>query len=446
MSNKTKSRHRSKHVIITNEGGQPIDKKTKQLLFHECTIFPIRQTFLKDYESFTEQKANQLLEKYIKRRRSKCTAYFLIDRIRIEKKSGLTNPFRKDVTYREMKHFFVFPNHPEEFMICVVNEVNGKRSYESFGCNSIEDVNSICDLTYRASIDKQNILRDLTPLRLVSIFPDPNDELFMNTDQLGSRPQPKQDQSNHTSTVGRRMQYSPNDRKDITKQANHINNFYSQKDHLTETYSKSNYNSVIPFDFRAQNQKSTNDLSNSNQNSVDAHVSKAITIHKDMEEPVTHTVLKSNAHFISPVQDRQSKYRDPNFNNVKNPGLKKTQSLTILYGPENVSPNFSLQDESEPQSIRTVQPFQYELHPSYPNGDSRTSSYQTTQEEPKLERKIIIERSPQMESNNLRNQELRKAGSHLDVRHGNEVTYINSNPTSGAYVNENGPVYMFVIR
>ncbi|VDP97738.1 unnamed protein product [Trichobilharzia regenti] len=148
-----------------------IDRKTRQVLFFECDLSCIKQTFLKRSEKFTEQRANHLLEKYIqKHRKTRCTAYFLIDRIRFQRRRPIDiRPFRKEVIYREIKHFFVFPNYPEVFMICIVDENKNKRSYESFECTSSDIVSTVCGLTYKASIDTHNILRDTLSIRQISI-------------------------------------------------------------------------------------------------------------------------------------------------------------------------------------------------------------------------------------------------------------------------------------
>ncbi|TNN20086.1 hypothetical protein EWB00_005449 [Schistosoma japonicum] len=140
---------------LMQESWKCIDQKTRQVLFFECNLQLIKQIFLKNSEKFTEQQAINLLEKYVeKRRKSKCTAYFLLDRIRFQQKKSIgIKPFRKEVIYREIKHFFVFPNYPHLFMICIVDESKHKRSYELYQCINYNDVCTVCNLTYKASID-----------------------------------------------------------------------------------------------------------------------------------------------------------------------------------------------------------------------------------------------------------------------------------------------------
>ncbi|CAH8627429.1 unnamed protein product [Heterobilharzia americana] len=163
------------NVTKTDEicGNKTIDRKTRQVLFFECSMDFIQQTFLRKSEKFNEQRATQLLEKYKQRHRKiKCSAYFLIDRIRFKRKRPIgIRPFRKEVIYREIKHFFVFPNYPEVFMICIVDENKNRRSYESFQCANSDTVSTVCCLTYKASIDVNNILRDTLSIEQISVSP-----------------------------------------------------------------------------------------------------------------------------------------------------------------------------------------------------------------------------------------------------------------------------------
>ncbi|KAK4475191.1 hypothetical protein MN116_002272 [Schistosoma mekongi] len=102
--------------------------------------------------------------------KSKCTAYFLLDRIRFQQKQFIgIKPFRKEVIYREIKHFFIFPNYPELFMICIIDESKHKRSYELYQCINYNDVCTVCNLTYKASIDMYNILHEKIPLRHITL-------------------------------------------------------------------------------------------------------------------------------------------------------------------------------------------------------------------------------------------------------------------------------------
>ncbi|KAH9592333.1 hypothetical protein MS3_00004296 [Schistosoma haematobium] len=153
--------------INNHTSNQFIDYKTRQLLFFHCHLKLIKQIFIKNNETFNETYANYLLNKYLnKHRKSKCIAYFLIDRIRFKQYKNVIyiKPFRKEIIYREIKHFFIFPNYPQLFMLCIINENNNhnhnKKSYELYQCMNYNDVSIVCHLTYKASINLYHTLHD----------------------------------------------------------------------------------------------------------------------------------------------------------------------------------------------------------------------------------------------------------------------------------------------
>lgn len=165
------SNSRGKCRTIQSDGGQLIDLKTKQLLFFECEIETVKQVHLRSNEEFSQEGANTVYEKFYRRRQSKCTLLCLTDRIRLAKRGALgSSPFRKQLMYREIKHFFVFPSNPGIFMLCTVDDKRMRKAYELYRCKP-EDVTTISDLTYKASIDPQHVLRESENSRRMSLSP-----------------------------------------------------------------------------------------------------------------------------------------------------------------------------------------------------------------------------------------------------------------------------------
>ncbi|CAI2735093.1 unnamed protein product [Schistosoma spindalis] len=158
---------------INDESNKIIDYKTRQLLFFQCHLKLIKQIFIKNNEKFNETNANYLLNKYInKYRKLKCIAYFLIDRIRLKRYKNLIyiKPFRKEIIYRDIKHFFIFPNYPQLFMLCIIDEYNNnKKSYELYQCINYNDVSVVCNLTYKASINIYNTLYNTISLKEINL-------------------------------------------------------------------------------------------------------------------------------------------------------------------------------------------------------------------------------------------------------------------------------------
>ncbi|CAH8564161.1 unnamed protein product [Schistosoma turkestanicum] len=208
---------------------QNIDQKTRQVLFFECDLQLVKQTFLKNNEKFTEQHATHLLEKYIRRRRkSKCTAYFLTDRIRFQQRKVIgIKPFRKEVIYREIRHFFVFPNHPEVFMICIVDENKDKRSYELYQCIDYNAVGTVCNLTYKASIDTFNTLHETIPLKWITLTSTSPPTIKHYTRQDNEYPEWNRPLNEIHRNVNRRTDFVKPSENIVTDK---INNHYRQND------------------------------------------------------------------------------------------------------------------------------------------------------------------------------------------------------------------------
>ncbi|KAF6770420.1 hypothetical protein AHF37_10549 [Paragonimus kellicotti] len=153
---RSRSRKLSSYPV---EGNQLVDAKSKQLLFKEFELSTMGRTVLKGNETFTEGTAISLLEMHLKKKKKTGMVNFLVDRIRFGKKSGSGSaPHREYLTYREIKQCYQFPTYPAIFMLCVDEESSGKRSYETYMCNSQEDADMIIDLIRRATSDPQFLL------------------------------------------------------------------------------------------------------------------------------------------------------------------------------------------------------------------------------------------------------------------------------------------------
>ncbi|TGZ62924.1 hypothetical protein CRM22_007177 [Opisthorchis felineus] len=143
-----------------------LDQKTKQLLFFECHVCILGRVALHRDEQFSQAKADVVMKRLHSKRQSHCIAYFLEDMIRFRKTKLLgAHPARNFVTYRAIKHVFLFEDKPDTFMLCIDNGRSIKKTYEAFKCKSREDVLAICELIYKASLDSDYRLRDVTPIR-----------------------------------------------------------------------------------------------------------------------------------------------------------------------------------------------------------------------------------------------------------------------------------------
>ncbi|VDP67024.1 unnamed protein product [Echinostoma caproni] len=160
--------HGSWSSANTNESSQ-LQRRTQQLLYFECDVYTISRTLLRAFEDFSEERANMLFEKYSRKKVNRSVAHFLIDRISFQRKGAFgSKPFRKEVTYREIKYFFAWSVRPEYFMFCVADEKMRRKSYEIYRCDNTQDVHSICAFVYRATNDSQFILRNELPVDVIS--------------------------------------------------------------------------------------------------------------------------------------------------------------------------------------------------------------------------------------------------------------------------------------
>ncbi|THD27482.1 hypothetical protein D915_001694 [Fasciola hepatica] len=187
----------STHTVDSSQTQQ----RTQQLLYFECDVYTISRTLLRAYEDFSEERANQLFEKYARKKVNRSVAHFLIDRISFQRKGAFgSKPFRKEVTYREIKYFFAWSARPEYFMFCVTDEKMRRKSYEIYRCDSVQDVHAICAFVYKATNDTQFILRNELPVDVISqSLNDIDGSLLSIEDALGGTMSSRNNSLTHLS-------------------------------------------------------------------------------------------------------------------------------------------------------------------------------------------------------------------------------------------------------
>ncbi|KER23326.1 hypothetical protein T265_08771 [Opisthorchis viverrini] len=154
----------SKDVELNPLVNQPVDKKSKQVVNKEIPVAQLGRTKLKDSEAFNDRTANNLLDKHLKKKGKPSPVFFLVDRMRFKKKGH-----HEYLNYREVHSFHKFANHPNVFMLFVIEEKKGKRSYETYSCNNSADVQCIRDMIGTIQDDPKRLLQGLGPVRVVSL-------------------------------------------------------------------------------------------------------------------------------------------------------------------------------------------------------------------------------------------------------------------------------------
>lgn len=112
------------------------------------------------------QKAEVVMNHLHKKRQSHCILYCLEDSLRFAKSKAFSaQPLRNFVTYKAIKHIFIFREKPDVFMLCIDSGQSNKRTYEAYKCKRKEDVFTLCEMTFKASKDPEFKLRSSVPLR-----------------------------------------------------------------------------------------------------------------------------------------------------------------------------------------------------------------------------------------------------------------------------------------
>ncbi|CAH8673127.1 unnamed protein product [Schistosoma bovis] len=329
--------------INNHESNQFIDYKTRQLLFFHCHLKLIKQIFIKNNETFNETYANYLLNKYLnKHRKSKCIAYFLIDRIRFKQYKNVIyiKPFRKELIYREIKHFFIFPNYPQLFMLCIINENNhnnhnhnNKKSYELYQCMNYNDVSTVCHLTYKASINLYHTIHD--PITLNHLLRNNNNDNNNNHYYYNSKHQFNYSTFNNS----------------LNQTNNHLNVIKSIKqiDHpIVKNNSNLNLNSNLII-------HNSNDYSINNNNNNDNN--NYYLIRKGSIKSTSNLVCSNNLQLYQPkfyslynLYSNKSEYINPKMNITKNhvySDYSASKLFPIPYNNNNNSDDNNNEEEEE---------------------------------------------------------------------------------------------------
>ncbi|CAH8602498.1 unnamed protein product [Dicrocoelium dendriticum] len=163
----------SRHLSNPSVHSDTVDKKTKQLLFFETKVCILGRSTLRNDESYTQVKAEVLMNRFYDKRQSHCILYCLEDCLRFEKTKCMgMQPLRNFVKYKHIRHVFIFEDKPNVFMLCIDSGRSNRRTYEAFKCKRKEDVLALCEIIYKASQDPNSVLHDLVPIREVSRYSD----------------------------------------------------------------------------------------------------------------------------------------------------------------------------------------------------------------------------------------------------------------------------------
>ncbi|THD27484.1 hypothetical protein D915_001696 [Fasciola hepatica] len=392
----------------------PIDRKTKQLVFYECDVETVKRVTLKAGETFTREGANQVFERGYRKRQARAILFCLTDRMRFQKRNAVgSSPFRKELTYREIKHFFVFPSNPNVFMLCVVDEVNGKKIYEMFRCRP-EDVNTICDLTFKASTDPQNLLRDLTPLRQLSISSRDYGTEQSVQDYNGSR---------EASSEEIKHQEIPNY---IPEYTGRMPGSYKvdrglQNGHVPDS----------PFIGK--------DSSLIRQRSVSPPHLKTIRFAYPSDRESKVEGVFSCYELVEPVKTRSSSVEHFDLDNelpnrgIRNPYLNGVDTRNALVEPIQQHKHVTTQSQPEKYNKSNYRIEDHQVTETIPRRYSPVNPV-------KRYSRVIIEREPFV------NPPIRKAMSTTNLNLGDQVTYISYNPIKGISISDCGPMYMYITR
>ncbi|KAF8570380.1 hypothetical protein P879_06072 [Paragonimus westermani] len=335
--------------------------------------------------------------------------------MRFQKRSKLgTSPFRRELTYREIKHFFVFLSNPGMFMLCTENDRKDKRAYEIYRCKP-EDVSTICDLTYQASTDPQNILREVDSARQISIM-----------------------SKEHTLSQSSNIDYVANgdSYNDLTGETDHVQYVESTKDPAIQAnvYNTSPVNvqssehlpsyslrPELPVKATSLNSLVHNGTQRRNQvtgvySYYEVHEPEKLPESVNTARPVEYSPLLDSPQ-IDHYQRSWQIPHDPS------PRLTVVRQPITTRSPETLVPS--------PIQISVYKPTNYRSptgnlsHPGRPRG------------------RIKIER----EFYNSPTAYLRRYKSTQDLQNwGDSVTYLGHDPENGTNVTDNGPIYMYITR
>ncbi|VDP67527.1 unnamed protein product [Echinostoma caproni] len=143
-------------TTIQDELARPVegavDKKSGQVINQEIPIAQQGRTKVKNGGPFNQYTAQAELPKHLKKDKKKAPVMFLVDRMRFTKKG-----YHQYLPYRDIEHFYEPPDRPDTFML-YVKDKKGRKSYETYRCNSPQDVQRVKELIYAAGTDRKKIL------------------------------------------------------------------------------------------------------------------------------------------------------------------------------------------------------------------------------------------------------------------------------------------------
>ncbi|KAK4475194.1 hypothetical protein MN116_002275 [Schistosoma mekongi] len=134
-------------------------------VYHECDIYLLKQIDLGKDEDFTREKIHTLLDKYYNAKHTQCKLYMFNDTMRFERMKSIgRRSFHLELRYEDIKRCSTFRSKPQALVLCVVNHLHDKRTYELFRCKSLTDINRICNLIDKATQSNSFCLSNKLPI------------------------------------------------------------------------------------------------------------------------------------------------------------------------------------------------------------------------------------------------------------------------------------------
>ncbi|CAH8512753.1 unnamed protein product [Dicrocoelium dendriticum] len=152
----------SRHGSLGGSSGELRDKKTKQLIFHQCKVCAVAKVTRDSADALNEEAVGKLLFFHLRKRHSHgALLSALEDRLNFKKTKVMSkSPFRNWVVYTDIEHYFIFPQHPTMFMLAIKSDTPGKSLFETYKCKTKEDTTKLCEMVCKACRDPAKRLRD----------------------------------------------------------------------------------------------------------------------------------------------------------------------------------------------------------------------------------------------------------------------------------------------
>lgn len=152
----------SRHSSIGGSSGELRDKKTKQLIFHQCKVCAVAKVTRDSADALNEEAVGKLLFFHLRKRHSHgALLSSLEDRLNFKKTKVMSkSPFRNWVLYNDIEHYFIFPQHPTMFMLAIKSDIPGKSLFETYKCKTKEDTTKLCEMVCKACRDPAKRLRE----------------------------------------------------------------------------------------------------------------------------------------------------------------------------------------------------------------------------------------------------------------------------------------------